>query len=295
MKKTILLPLLLIFFSACAGTRPEIRLTSEPSIERAFDLISATRQGKPLMKFLYEHPVLFEYSNTAGVCHKFNLNRGLIFLPVEMRGSDLVLALALARAADIYRLGTITGMEEIVSEEEELSALFQARLGVEIGLTTEDFKKAPGAAEIRHDFCAYVMETSRHAMAEARIRALSTDPDCQRPLDTLASQRIWLEKMRQAMNDDTFQQLLYERDLQRVHRGVMTMPEAMKNDARIRALPSYETFRYQRTFYDTQAVIFTDFDKAIKRELAEDESWRAAHKEELEKTRADFVECNMAK
>jgi hypothetical protein len=293
MKKRLLLLSLAALLGACTGNRRETRLTSEPSIERAFDIISGTELGKPLMKFLYKNPVLFEYSNAAGLCHKFNLEKGLILLPVEMRGSDLVLAMAIARAAYMYRLYTLTGLEELISEEEELGALFQARLGVEIALMNVDFEKAPGTADLKHDFCTYIMDNSEMAMAQARKRALSADPDCQRPLDTMGGQKIWLNRMRQAINNDTFHQLLYERDQQRVRRGVMSMSDAMKKDARIRAMPAYEAFRYQRTFYDVQNGIFTGFEKVFGEEVRADAAWRAAHKEAIDRAREEFSTCNM--
>ncbi len=293
MKKNALLFFSLSLLTACAGSRRDIRLTSEPSIERAFDIINGTQLGRPLVQFIYKNPVLFEYSNTAGLCHKFAIKKGMVFLPVEMKVTDRVLALTLARAAYIYRLYMLTGLEEVISEEEELSALFQARLGLELGLANSDFDKRDNAAPLKRDFCTYIMDQSAYAMAQARKEALSLDPDCQRPLDTLAGQRDWLERMRRAINEDSFPRLLYERDLQRVRRGMLTMNEAMKNDARVRAMPSYESYRYQRTFYEDQSAIFTNFEKNYKREIDEDAAWRQANQDLLNVARADFSDCNL--
>lgn len=293
MKRTAFLFASLCFLTACAGNRRDIRLTSEPSIERAFDIISQTKLGKPLVKFLYQHPVMFEYSNTAGICHKFSLKKGMIYMPVEMRGSDLVLALAIARAAYIYRLYLLTGLDEIISEEEELAVLYQSRLGLEINLVSGDLEKAGNAAALKRDFCTYIMDRSGYAMAQARKEALAQNPDCQRPLETLAGQRVWLGKIRQAVSDNNFPQLLYERDLQRVRRGTMAMSEAMKNDAAVRGMPSYETYRFQRTFYDDQNSIFSNFEKIYKSEIKEDQGWRDAHKEDIDRARSEFSDCNM--
>jgi len=293
MKKNLLLFSCLALLTACAGTRKEISLTSEPSIERAFDIISGASQGKQLVKYLYKHPVRFEFSNTPGMCHKFALKKGLIFLPLEMKSSDLVLALAAARAAYIYRLYTETGLGEIISEEEELAALFQARLALEVNVVEKDFKKADAAAAIRSDFCTYIMESSKYAMAQARREALTRNEDCQRPLETLENQRIWLEKIRKSMDNDNFHQLLYDRDMQRVRRGSMPISEAMKNDARVRALPVYETYRYQRTFYDDQKAIFSAFGKIYRREASADEAWRRRNREALDRARGEFSTCGL--
>lgn len=282
-----------IALAGCAGTRPDVRLTSEPSIERALDILGSVPEGKPLMKFLHKNPVRFEYANTPGLCHKFALKNGQIFMPADYKGSDLVLALAIARAAQIYRLAAQSGLEEIISEEEELGALFQARIALEINLVSADFAKAGGAPEIKTDFCTYVLETSRYAMAQARRMALTPDTACLRPLETLENQRVWLEKTRKAINDETFYQLLYERDLARVKKGSMPASEAMKRDAAVRALPTYEVYRFQRTFYDDQNEIFKRFARLYAAEVARDAAWRAAHQAEIDRARTEFSDCNM--
>ena len=288
----LLLPACLLA-AACAGSRKDIRLTTEPSLERAFDIIQGTRQGKPLMKFLYKNPVRFEYSNSTGLCHKFSLNTGKVLLPAEYKTSDLLLALALARAAHIYRVSKETGLEEIISEEEELGALFQARLALEINLVDADFGRERHAEAMKTAFCSYVLENSRYAMRQARKEALTPDADCQRPLETLENQRVWLEKARKAINEENFHQLIYERDMARVRKGAMPMSEAMRNDARLRALPTYEVYRYQRTFYDRQSDIFRRFEKLYAREIAADAAWRAAHQADLDRAREEFSACGL--
>ena len=293
MKKRLLLLTPFVLLAACAGRRPEIRLSSEPSMERALDILSSTPQGKPLMKFLYKNPVRFEYSNSAGLCAKYALKDRKILLPLAYRGSDQVLALAIARAAFIYRLYAETGMEEIISEEEELAALYQARVALEINLVNADFAKTKSAAEIKNDFCTYVLESSRYAMAQARKEALTPDTDCQRPLETLENQRVWLGKTRQAINDENFYQLLYERDLQRVKKGSMPYSEAMKNDAIVRGLPTYDVYRYQRTFYDRQSDIFGLVEKAYAREVRQDAAWREANKGLIDAAREEFSACGL--
>jgi len=293
MKKHIILLASLWFLCGCAWSRREASLTSEPSIERALDIIGSVPQGATLLKFLYKNPVRLEYSNTPGLCHKFSLKTGKIFIPPDYRESDLVLALAIARAAHIYRLYSLSGMDEIVSEEEELGALFQARLAVETDLVTADFDKAPSARQIKTDFCTYILEGSAYAMEQARKKALSPDPDCQHPLDTLENQRVWLEKTRQAINDETFYQLLYERDLARVRKGFIPVSEAMRNDAAVRAMPIYEVYRFQRTFYDKQSYIFTRFGIIYDEEVRGDAAWRASHQPDIDRAREEFSACNM--
>ncbi len=291
-KRTILLASLWLL-AACAGNRREARLTSEPSIERALDIVASAPEGRQLLRFLYKHPVRFEYANTPGACHKFSLKTREIFLPLDYKGSDLVLALALARAAYIYRAYALTGIDEVISEEEELGAIFQARLAVELNVVDADFKKAGGAAEIKNDFCTYVLENSGYAMAQARKKALSQDADCQRPRETLENQRVWLEKILRAINNETFYQLIYERDMARVRKGALPVSTAMKNDAVLRAMPTYEVYRYQRSFYDRQNDSFTRFGKFYSAEIRHDASWRAGRQADLDRAKEEFSACNL--
>ncbi len=277
----------------CATARPDVRLTSEPSIERAMDLLNATPDGKDMMHFLNEHPVDFEYSNTPDRCDRFLLHSGRIYIPEDYRDHDLIAALDIARAAYIYRLWKESGLDEVISEEEELGALFQARLAVELKLTNADFARAGGKTEIKNDLCAYLLEGSSYAMELARKEALTEDTACQRPLETLENQKVWLEKTRQAIDDQTFYQLLYDRDLARVRKGSMTMAEAMKRDAEMRALPLYEVYRYQRSFYDDQNEVFSRFEKLFKSAVRSDAEWRRARKRDLDASSEEFSACEL--
>jgi hypothetical protein len=291
-----LLPILLLpALLAAAGClpRPAVKFTSEPSIERALDVLNSASEGKSLLHFLQRHPVRFEYANTPGLCHKFSLKTGDIFLPMEFKNSDAFLALALARAAYIYRLYILSGMDEIVSEEEEVAALFQARLGLAISLTDKDFEQNKYARQLRSEFCTYIMEGSVSATLLARTAALTPDPDCQHPLETMQTQRAWLDKTKEAIEEESFFTLMYERDLHLVKKGAMTITMAMKRDADLRALPRYEIYRYQRTFYDKQSAVFGKLEKLYQNALKEDASWRNSFQTDLYKAREEFSACNL--
>ena len=294
-KRSALYCLVLVLFgSGCLpGKKQDAGLTSEPSIERALETLRNTPSGNQVTDFLHKKSVLFEYSNTPGRCHKFSLRTGRIFLPRELKDSDTLLILALARAAYIYRLSDLSGLEELVSEEEEMGALFQARVAVELGLTNADLARDKFARELRSDLCAYLMEGSGAAALAARNEALSLEPDCQRPLETLQSRKVWLDDIREAINNDSFFQLLYERDRARVRKGIITMNTAMKNEAAIKALPTYEIYRYQRSFYDKQSGVFSRIEKLYRDSLREDEAWRRAGREAIDRAREEFSGCGL--
>jgi len=164
--------------------------------------------------------------------------------------------------------------------------------GIRVGHIS-DFDAVKEAAGIKTDICSYLLGGTSYAMEQARKEALTADSDCQRPLDTLEDQRTWLEKIRQSLDDETFYQLLYERDLLRVHKGSLTMAAAMKNDATLRGLPAIDIYRYQRTFYDRQNDIFEKMTGLRKDDLKKEAAWRKARAAELDQEKGEFSSCTM--
>ncbi|MBP5286616.1 MAG: hypothetical protein J6Z08_01805 [Elusimicrobiales bacterium] len=295
MKKNLFL-LLCFSFLACACSSPLAYLTSEPSIERSLDVIESTKDGKALVKFLEKNPVQIEYAETAGICHHFSLKNEkhrMIFVPEEYRRSDKLLAMAVLRAAHIYRYYMQTGLDEIIAEEEELAMLRQMHLGVELGVVKEEFDLVPEAYEMKREFCAYLLEDSREALAQTRHIVQTAMPACQRPLENIVKQEIWLDSMIKSINDDTFHQVLANRDRRRVNQGLITDSQAAENSAKLRALPSYELTRYERTFYDDKKANFRAFNEMYAAEIASDSSFRRANAERIFLMATDFAECDI--
>lgn len=292
------LPILLaavLTLASCSGNRRAApSLTPEPAIERAFDVLATAREGKKLISFLEKNPVSFEFANVEAPCPRYEFDRRRIYLRREFKGSDAMLALAVARAAQVYRFHRLTGLDAPTAEQEELAALFQARIGLQVSLVNADFDvDDPGVKEIKSAFCTYIHEGQRYAMEKARSSALITEQWCARPFETLSSLGMWLNRTKEAVRNETLFTLLYERDLQRVRRGLITMADAMRNDARFRAMPLYEINRFQRMFYDTEN---TKVSRALRlyRDLTEDDTrWRERHAEEITRAREAFATCGM--
>lgn len=295
MKRLPALLTAVLTLASCTGNRrPAPSLTPEPAIERAFDVLSTAKEGKKLIAFLEKNPVSFEFANVEAPCPRYEFGRGKIYLRREFKGSDAMLALALARAAQVYRFHSLTGLDELTAEQEELGALFQARIGLQISMVNSDFETDdPGVREIKSAFCTYLHEGQRYAMRKARSSALATEQWCGRPFETLDSLEMWLERTREAVRDETLFTLLYERDLQRVRRGQITMAEAMRNDARFRGMPLYEINRFQRMFYDTERVKVSRA-MNLYRDMKEDDSdWREKNAEKITLAREAFATCGM--
>jgi hypothetical protein len=295
MKKLPALLAAVLALAACSGSRRAApSLTPEPAIERAFDVLATAKEGKKLIAFLEKNPVSFEFANVQAPCPRYEFDRRTIYLRREFKGSDTMLALAVARAAQVYRFHRLTELDAPTAEQEELAALFQARVGLQISLVDGDFgADDPGVREIKSSFCAYLHEGQRYAMQKARASALVTEQWCARPFETISSLNRWLERTREAVRDETLFTLLYERDLQRVRRGQITMADAMRNDARFRAMPLYEINRFQRMFYDTENRKISRASRLYRELTAEDAAWREKHAGEITRAREVFATCGM--
>ena len=294
MKKLFAIFLFLFSFSGCFFSMPY--LSSEQSIQTSFKTIASYQEGQKLVNFLAKHPIQFEYADTAGMCHHFSLRNGkrrLIFVPEEFRASKKLLAMALYRAANIYRMYVQTGVEEIIAEEEEVAMLRQMHMGVLMDLTKEEFDLVPQATELKQEFCTYVLENSEEALAKTRYFVQTPMPACQRPLENIVKQEIWLKNMRHAISDDTFHHLMADRDKRRVAQGRITDSQAARTSANLLGMPNYEMTRYERTFFDDRNSNFTAFNQIYLKELYNDISFRRDHADRIYKIATDFAECDL--
>ena len=279
--------------SGCfAGRSSPVMLTREPSIERALDILRTLPDAAPLIRFLRSNPARFSYYGDQGPCVRFSLKTGEIFLPRDIKGHDALTAAVLARAVYIYRLSVTSGLEEIVSEEEEIAALFQARIALSLGLQEEDFRKKKAAEPFRAELCAYLMEGPAAAMLSARAAALSSRPECRRPLDTMRDRRAWLDEVLSVIDDSAaFFRLVKERDLEKVRKGTLTRNEAAKNEAELRALPTYELYRQQRRLYEAQTRTFRTLERLYRASIRNDKSWRELNGRLIGAARTHFSAC----
>lgn len=266
-------------------------LSTEPSIERAADILSRTQEGKILLDYLAKNSVSAEYRALKGPWPKLMPGERKILIPKSVRKSDITAALLLARSADIYMTYTRTGVFDLLAEQEEIAALAQARLALELGFSDSDAKKSPAGAAVLEELCPYLFQGSRAAMDVARKNAREPCPEYGRPLETAESVRNWLEKTQTAIMEGSLAQVLYQRDLEKVKRKTLTMAEAAKNYADRRALPQYDIFRAQRNFYMDQMKTLSDMNKLLESAMETDAEWKETHVPEIEKGLREFSAC----
>ena len=114
---------------------------------------------------------------------------------------------------------------------------------------------------------------------------------CELPLESIISQRAWFSSIKDAMQNDTFFDLMYRKDMIRVKKGAITQAEAIKNDATLRSKPIYEVYRDQRSYYDISMEKIDKFDAYYKKEISKDTQWRLKHKDDIENARYELNSC----
>lgn len=277
-------------FSGCVAGRKNFVFTSEPSIERGMDILLETEEGREIYDFARENPMRVEYSNTAGLCNNYDLSEGTVYLPRPYRDDDFILALALAKGVFVYRMHRLSKFDDILAEMEEAAALFAARIALKLNMVPGDYSR-DYAKPLKEELCVYITRAGDALRQSVRRRVLSQNADCGYPLETLKSQLMWLDKVRDAAGTSDLFQILNEKNMRKVARGSMTMTEAMNRDAAVRGLPTYDLYRYQRTFYETNYEIISSLSRAIESEIARDRRWREKNGPLLERVMMEFPSC----
>lgn len=284
-----------LFLAGCSAPikKPTVNFTIEPSVERAVDILSTTKEGKKLVRFIEKNHVTAAYFNFKGPWSKLMPKKRRILIPSSAQASDIVVALLLARQAHIYMTYHKLGLSDILVEQEELASLVQAHLALEIGFGNSDAESSGSGAAVLAELCPYLLTGSHRTMEVARRNALEPNPEYARPLESIASVTDWIGRTQKAVIDGSIAQLRYKRDLERVRKNAITTAEAMKNDADFRALAPYEVFRVQRKLYQNQMRMLSDAENMYRSGIKADASWRRKHNKEIQKGLNDFSSCTL--
>lgn len=284
------------FFSfSCSGGQVAKEITLEPSIERILEEFEASKEYAPLVKFIKKHRARIEFEeNSPGNCVKYDFSRGRITIPRKYRESELFLKLETLKALYIWKMHLTYKLEEYLEEEEVLASLQQMHyiLGSVDNLTNKTFESDKRIKQkFTKEFCAYAILNTQMMVNIVNLRCQVMDTECGFPLETVATQRAWSQKVKESMQNEKFFDLMYEKDLLKVKRGLMKMAEATRNNAMLRSKPLYEIYRDQRSYYDISLDKLDKFEKFFKSEMENDKAWRQKHFEEIENARYEFPSC----
>jgi len=288
--KNIAAVIFALLFSGCAYSLKSPAISSEPSLERAVEILEANKESAAVINFIEKKGVRFEYSNLAGYCDTYNLKHKVIFIPEEYRASDKLLALAVAKAAMVYYIYSKTDINEILTEEDEAGALFQFRIAALLGLKESDFV-TPASEKTKCEYSAYLVEGTKYALNRVRAGAAERNVACQRPYNSIAKEKSRLGRLRAESGKNTFYELLFDRNKERAMQGIITFPDMMKQDSQIRSVPHIELARYSDAFFNEADKSFSAIQKEYSKLLKKDAEMRDRDAARILRLRDDFLDC----
>lgn len=293
-KRTLIIVFYLITLSFFSCYRKNLKeITIEPSIERTLENIEKNRDYRHLVKYLYSTGAKIEYIEDKNInCILYDFNNKKISIPREFKNSENFLTLSVLKAIYIWKIHQDFNLDDLLVEEEILATLKQIHYIFESEFYEKDFKTDLLFNKyFKKEFCTYI--TLNTSMIEHLIVNKNSiiNPKCKLPLEDIESQKKWIKAIKDSLENNTFFELMYSRDMQKVKKGSMTQAEAMKNDAMLRSKPLYEIYRDQRNFYDTSMEKIKKFEEYYKKEINYDTNWRKIHESDIENAKNEFSFC----
>ena len=280
---------------SCSGKKAVKEITLEPSIERVLEEFETSPEYSYLVKFIKKRRARLEFDENPSMnCVRYDYANGRITIPRKYKESDLFLTLETLKALYIWKTHITFGLEEFLAEEEVLATAQQMHyiLALRSDAGNKIFEDEKFIREkLKKEFCSYTILNTQMMSNLIRLRTSVINNDCGLPLETVMTQRSWAYKIKEAMQNEKFFDLMYEKDLLKVRRGLLTMADATRNNAMLRSKPLYEIYRDQRSYYDVSLDKIDKFEKFYKKELEKDKEWRLAHKDEIENARYEFTSC----
>jgi len=290
-----LFPVFLIFLGGCATSAGKPELYFEPSLERAMEIVGQTREGRGLLSYLDKNPVSVKYSDSiSGPWPKFNPAEKEILIPENVRRSDVLAGLLIARGLAEYRVYDSLNLSETLAETEEIAAVTQAHIALELGLEQGALLGSAAGKAALSEVCVYVAQGPEKFSGKILAESLSPNAEYQRPLETIDGAKKWLGRVKDAMAEGTLPQLLYERDMERVKKKTLTQARADANSARVRSADPESLWRMQRQFFASAGKTLDEAAALGQKTLEEDLMWRRRNSALISQRLAELTWCRVS-
>ncbi|MDD4004627.1 MAG: hypothetical protein PHW69_05420 [Elusimicrobiaceae bacterium] len=295
LKKNKIFPLVLCgfmaVFAACAssGKKPDNGVNFIPSLERALEIMGQTKGGHELADYLWDHPVPVTYAQLAGPWPKYDPVIKQIFLPRDIKENDYLVMLALARAIEVYRICDTLGLDEIIVETEQIAALGEMELAIEVGLKEREGEDSLPGQKLLDEFCSFMVEGADGLTDKVRGDCLALHPEYNRPYKSVDAYEKWLRQTKEALDGGTLNQLMLKRDRDLVRRGEITTADADKNASAFASLEPRQIYRQYNDMYIQGMEKMGRLKRLYQKRISRDKSWRkkneAAISRQLSRTR----------
>ncbi len=262
--------------TACksAPKKPKPEVFFLPSMERALELLSETDEGKKLADFINENPIPVVYARLNGPWPKYDPAANQIYIPEAVKENDVIVALNMARAIDTYRSCKKLELSEITAEIEQMAALREMELAVELGLNDNEGTDTLSGRMILEELCSFMVEGRDRMLEKAKRNAMSYNPEYGRPYKSIEQSEKWLRQVKAAVEKGNLHQLLQKRDRDRVRRGEITVAEADQNALAVTSADSRVLYRQYNESYLREMETLRQIQRLYDKRMSDDDTWR---------------------
>ncbi|MFA5162225.1 MAG: hypothetical protein WC421_08255 [Elusimicrobiales bacterium] len=250
----------------------------EPSLERGLESLELLGEGRELVARLKENPIKIQYAPLTGPWPRYLRADRTLLIPEKERRHRQTLPLLLARGLALSQMYDRIQVADDLAEFEVLAAMAQARVASQASMYDEDkIASTPSGQETIKEICVYAIEGPDRFAEMIRRDCLLPNLEYDRPTETFESSLHWVQRMQQGLSDNSFYQLLYKRDLDRVRRNAITRAEADENASKFRGQDADAIWREERKYMYRTRKNIDDAQIFYRQQMDYDALWRSQY------------------
>lgn len=282
----------LFFIAACSSSYKKKNRVIEPSINSALDEISRYTPARPYISFFKNRPARIDFKDDKYICSSYDFKNGIILLPRQLDNSPEALKLEILKGLYLWKVHNDYKLEALMVEEAELAEIKAIEYFFELGVKNDTLSRDFGLnTVIGKGLCTLITMNSKIFLNYTNNKYISNVSACGWPLETLNKQKIWFSRLKESIEDGSFIQLMYESDMDKVKRGLMSESDASRNAAILRSKPLYEIYRQERGYSDISLERLKKFQKEYAREKENFFLWEKTHASDIENARYEYTIC----
>jgi len=282
-------------FGGCASepVKPAVSVYFAPSMERAIEILNETADGRELSDYLHAHPIPITYAQLPAPWPQYDPQVKQLFLPKELKDNDYLVALALMRGIETYRLCETLRLDEIMLEVDQIAAIREMQMIIELGLENKEGENSASGRQMLDEACSYMIGGPRALAEKVKSDALSPlRPDYGRYYRPASVKLSWLRQIKTALDANTLPQVMQKFDRDRVRRGEITMADADKNAMEFRSMDLRQMYRKYDDLYLHGTKSLDNLEKEYEKRLAAAADWHDKYRKAVARQLARTTYCN---
>lgn len=287
-KHIIVLLIGCLFINSCS--RLEIKDGTEKTILTTLNKIR--KNNSELISYYKKNPVKIYYNSDRNLkCSLYDFKNSIIYIPLQFESSPLTLELELVKALNIWKMHNSYSLNDITLEELILGDMASLKYFISNNPVNDFFNDKILSNYIKNIFCNFILINFKTTLNLIHDKYIAINTKCLYPPDTINEQKIWLNKMQQAIADGTYIDFVYESDLEKVKKGFIRMQDANRNALILRSKNMYEIYREQRGYINMSLKNLDRFEKFYNKETENWLKWEKDNKKYIEKLKYEFTSC----